>query len=259
MTQAKVGLIDIETAPLRGFVWGLWDQTVGLNQIDREWTILSYCFKPLGGRKKDIVYSDTQGDPLNDAKLVGELWQILDEYDFLIAQNGIRFDMKKIKARMILLGMAPPSPVRCIDTLVMAKRAAAFTSNKLEWLSTYLSTTKKDGHRAFPGFALWAECLKDNPKAWAAMRRYNIPDVTSMEEVYMRLRAWAPGHPNLAAYTDSELPQCPVCASTDLIQDGLYHTNVSKYHRYHCKACGSWSHDRYTINSKAKRRALLAG
>lgn len=258
MTQAKVGLIDIETAPLRAYVWGLWDQNVGLNQIDREWTILSYCFKPLGGGRRTIVYSDTQGAPLDDAKIVQELWEIMNEYDFLIAQNGIRFDMKKIRARMILLGMLPPSPVKCIDTLVMAKRAAAFTSNKLEWLSTYLSSVKKNSHKAFPGFELWAECLRDNPKAWQSMRKYNIPDVVSMEEVYMRLRPWAPGHPNMATYTEGEDMQCPVCASTKLVEDGLYHTAVSQYRRYLCTGCGAWSHERYTINSKAKRRALLA-
>lgn len=258
MSKAKIGLIDIETSPLRAHTWGLFDQNVGLNQIDREWTILSFCFKPLGGGKKTIEYMDTQGDPLNDRKLVERLREIMHEYDFLIAQNGKRFDMRKMRARMILHDLAPPSPVQIIDTMLMARQVAAFTSNKLEWLSTYLSDVQKSKHKAFPGFELWSECLADNPKAWAAMRKYNIPDVTSMEQVYLKLRPWVTGHPNVAAYHKGEDIACPKCGSHDVEKDGIAYTNTSEYNRYRCNSCGGWSRDRYTLNSKAKRRALLA-
>lgn len=258
MSEAKIGLIDIETSPLRAHTWGLFDQNVGLNQIDREWTILSFCFKPLGASKKLTEYMDTAGDPLNDKAVVQRLWEIMHDYDFLIAQNGKRFDMRKMRARMILHDLPPPSPVRVIDTMLMARQVAAFTSNKLEWLSTYLSKIQKSKHKAFPGFELWSECLNDNPKAWAAMKKYNIPDVLSMEQVYLKLRPWVTGHPNVAAYTASEEIACPKCGSHDVEKDGVVRTNVSEYHRYRCNSCGGWSRDRFTINSKAKRRALLA-
>lgn len=258
MTKAKIGLIDIETAPLKAHVWGLFDQNVGLNQIDTEWSILSYCFKPLGGGRGSIVYEDASGDPRDDTHLVYSLWQIMHDYDFLIAQNGKRFDMRKMRARMILRDLPPPSPVQVIDTMLMARQVAAFTSNKLEWLTTYLSSEKKSSHKAFPGFELWSECLADNPKAWAAMRKYNIPDVTSMEQVYLRLRPWAAGHPNVAAYTASDVIACPKCGSHNVEQDGVSRTNTSEYNRYRCNDCGGWSRDRYTINSKAKRRSLLS-
>jgi predicted RNA-binding Zn-ribbon protein involved in translation (DUF1610 family) len=258
MSKAKIGLIDIETAPLKAHVWGLWDQNVGLNQIDTEWCILSYCYKPLGGKKSSIVYRDNRGNPRDDSRVVRELWDIMHDNDFLIAQNGKRFDMKKMRARMILHGMLPPSPVQVIDTLLMARQVAAFTSNKLEWLSKYLSTEAKSKHKEFPGFELWSECLADNPKAWDAMRKYNIPDVTSMEQVYLQLRPWVTGHPNVAAYTTSDTIACPKCGSHNVVKDGVARTNVSEYNRYRCTDCGGWSRDRYTINSKAKRRSLLS-
>jgi predicted RNA-binding Zn-ribbon protein involved in translation (DUF1610 family) len=254
----KIGLIDIETAPIKGNVWGLFDQNVGINQIDTEWSILSFTYKPLGGKKSSIVYRDTSGDPRNDKDIVQELWDIMHDHDFLIAQNGKRFDMKKMRARMIMHGMLPPSPVQVIDTLLMARQVASFTSNKLEWLSTYLSNIKKSSHKEFPGFELWTGCLEDNPRAWRAMEKYNVTDVTSMEQVYLKLRPWVTGHPNVAAYTDSEKIACPRCGSHALREDGMKRTNVSAYKRYQCNSCGGWSHDRYTINSKAKRRSLLS-
>lgn len=258
MTQPKIGTIDIETAPLDAQVWGLYDQTVGLNQIKTEWSILSFTYKQLGAPKKQMLYVDTAGKPRDDRDLCAELWHILHENDFLIAQNGKRFDLRKIKARLIMHGFTPPSPVKVIDTMLMAREVAAFTSNKLEWLSEYLSSVQKLKHKDFPGFDLWRECLADNPKAWASMRKYNVVDVLSTEEVYIKLRPWVTQHPNIAAFYDDDVMRCPCCGSADLRQDGFAFTNVSKYNRYQCNSCGAWSRDRYTINSTAKRRSLLA-
>lgn len=90
------------------------------------------------------------------------------------------------------------------------------------------------------------------------MRKYNIPDVTTMEDVYIRLRPWVANHPNLAVYSDSVLVACPVCASDKVTENGHTYTNVGKYQRYLCGNCGAWSRGRYTLNSKHKRKALLA-
>ena len=39
---------------------------------------------------------------------------------------------------------------------------------------------------------LWTECLNGNRQAWAEMKRYNIHDVLSTEELYTKIQAWAP-------------------------------------------------------------------
>lgn len=257
MTGPKIGTIDIETAPLRADVWGLFDQNIGLNQVATEWSILSFTYKPLHGSRKSIIYEDTQGDPRNDAMVCATLWDILNDNDFLIAQNGKRFDMRKIRARLIMHGFTPPAPTKIIDTMLMARQVASFTSNKLEWLSKWLSNVQKLKHKDFPGHELWTECLADNPRAWASMKKYNVIDVVSTEEVYLRLRPWVTGHPNLAAYYDDDKRRCPACGSDSLVHKGTTFTNVSEYNRYQCNGCGAWSRDRYTINSKQKRKALL--
>jgi hypothetical protein len=257
MTGAKIGTIDIETSPIKGNVWRLFDQNVGLNQIDQEWTILSFSFVKLGGKKKDVIYMDTKGDPFNDYAVCEKLWQILDEYDIIIGQNNKKFDLKKIQARLIMHGFLPFSPVRVIDTLLMARQCAAFTSNKLEWLSDYLTEVKKSSHKAFPGFELWTECMRDNPKAWAEMEKYNTRDIISTQAVYLRLRPWVNDHPNLNVYHDDEKIRCPRCQSTDISLDGHVFTNIGKYPRYLCGFCGGFSNARRTINSISKRKSLL--
>lgn len=258
MSGPRIVTLDIETSPLQSMHWRLWKENIGLNQIGEEWTVLSFCAKWLDSR--EVIYRDVsdQEDYRDDSVILTELWAVLDEADFVIAQNGKRFDLKKIRARMVMHGMPPFSPVQVIDTMLIAKDTFGFTSNRLEWLSTYLSTIKKRKHNEFPGFDLWAECLKGNPKAWRAMRLYNIDDVRATEQVYLNMRPWAVDHPNVAAYWPDEEMRCKFCASTDLQQRGYQYTKVGQYHRYRCNHCGGWSRSRYTLNSKEKRAALLA-
>lgn len=259
MTGPVITLADIETAPIEGRVWGLFDQNIGLNQITKEWAIISFCAKPLFGKRKSVIYMDTSAkeDPRDDYEICAALWEMLHTTDILIAQNGKRFDMRKIKARLIMHGFPPPSPTKIEDTMLMARQVAAFTSNKLAWLSDYLSKVKKSEHKEFPGFELWSECLAGNPKAWAAMKRYNIPDVLSMEQVYLNLRPWVNTHANITVYDDHDELRCPVCGSNKVVEEGFTFTNVGKYQRYKCNGCGAWSRGRKTLNSIAKRRSLL--
>jgi hypothetical protein len=183
---------------------------------------------------------------------------MMDEADILVGQNSKHFDTRKLNARFIELGLPPPSPFKQIDTKVEAAKLAMFTSNRLEWLAAHLSDTPKDKHKEFPGFELWTECLNGNPRAWAAMRKYNPIDVKGTEDVYLRLRPWIEGHPNLAVYNDDEAPQCPKCGSTHLEKRGLARTQVGEYPRFHCVDCGGWSRGRYTQNTLAKRHSLLS-
>lgn len=257
--KPKILLIDIETAPILGYVWSLWKQNVGLNQIKEEWYILSYCAKWLGS--DEIMYRDVRNDPHSDSSLLPALWELLNEADIIIGQNGKAFDIPKIQARMVMAGMTPPRPFKVIDTMLMAKQQFRFTSNRLEWMtgdSAGLTEISKSKHAKFPGFALWAECLKGNEEAWDEMREYNVPDVTSMEELYLRLRPWYVGHPNLAAYVESEEVLCPRCLSSDIKQDGYTFTQTGKYEMYVCGGCGGWSRGRYTRNTIGKRKALLS-
>jgi DNA polymerase III alpha subunit (gram-positive type) len=250
--------LDIETSPIVAHVWGLWKVNIGLNQIVKEWSIMSYCAKELG--KKKVIYDDTSkmADPRDDSQLLIGLHALLCEADILITQNGKAFDMKKINARFIEAGMMPIPPIKIIDTMLIAKDVAKFTSNRLAWLSDHLTATVKSEHAAFPGMELWNECLLGNKKAWREMKRYNCIDVPATEELYLKLRPYMVGHPNLAAYYDDDVMRCPKCAGTNLTalaKPAL--TQTGEYTRYQCGGCGGFARSRYTVNSKAKRHSLL--
>lgn len=264
MTAPKIVTLDIETFPNLVFTWGLFKQMVGVNQIVRNWSIASMCWKWLG--EKQTHYIDCEADPTNDSLILDQCWAVLDNADIVIGQNSKHFDIRKLNARFIEAGMKPPSPYKQVDTKVEAAKVAMFTSNRLEWLAPHLTDVSKDKHNEFPGFDLWSECLKGNPRAWAAMRKYNPRDVVATEKLYLKLRPWIVGHPSVVNYDHDHgdidgkplRVQCPKCGSHKVTARGYYTTQVGKYHRYHCKSCGGWSRSRYTLNSKEQRAVLLA-
>jgi hypothetical protein len=255
----EILVLDVETLPIEAYIWQIWEPHVGLDQIQTEWTIAAFGAKWLGS--KDVIYGDTGGrgkkKVRDDKKLCQKMWQLLDDADIVITQNGVAFDIKKINARMAMHGMLPPSPVKHVDIYKAAKKHFGFTSNRLAWMSAHFTDTPKSEHKKFPGFELWKECLKDNPAAWAEMKAYNIRDVVATENVYLKFRPWITGHPNLSIYTGSEKPECPKCQSTHLQARGRMVLASGIYPRYQCQGCGGWSRGRMMMNGPAERKAKL--
>lgn len=257
--HARILILDIETAPIQANVWRIWQENVGLNQIDRDWFILSFAAKWLG--EEGVVYFDQSKskDIEDDTALLIRLHKLLDEADIVVAHNGKKFDVPKINARFALSGLRPPSPYRVVDTLQIAKAKFKFTSNRLEYLAERLNKKyKKLSHAQFPGFELWKQVMRGNKAAWAEMRTYNEHDVLALEELYLTLRAWDTKHPNVHVHNDAEEGHaCPVCGGVHLTKRGFATTNVGKFQRFQCDSCGAWSKDRTAINSKFKRKGLL--
>ncbi len=256
----RISILDIETAPVRAAVWGLFKQNVGLNMIRDDWFIMSFAHKWF--RDEKVVYLDQskQLDMEDDTALLIALHKVLDEADIVVAHNGRKFDLRKINARFIAAGMTPPSPYRIVDTLETAKRQFAFTSNKLEWLTGQLCTTKKLKHGKFPGFELWDQCLKGNPEAWEEMREYNIVDILSLEELYELFLPWDDRAPNYGNFVDEAEPVCPRCGSRHVTEAAKpYRTNVGLYKLYQCDSCHGWARGRTLQNSAAKRKTLMSG
>lgn len=256
----KILTLDIETAPYESFTWQIWDVNVGLEQIKTERSILSYAAKWLDSKK--MIYEDTSGRGAgkvrDDKKLMKGLWELLDKADIVVAQNGQRFDIKIINARLAMHNLKPYSPVRIVDTLLVAKRHFGFTSNKLAWMSKYLTDAKKSEHKKFPGFELWVECLKDNPAAWREMAKYNKLDVVATEQLYLKLRPWIKNHPNMASYAPSHEQACPNCGSKNVTKYGFATLQQGRYQRFKCVDCGAPSRGKQNLISPTNRRAQLA-
>lgn len=251
-SDLKILVYDIETAPIIGYVWGLWDNNVALNQIKKDWHLLSWAAKWYGQPTTKVMYMD-QRDAKNvedDSKILKGIWNLLNEADVVLTQNGRKFDQKKLNARFIMNGMQPPSTYKHIDTKQIASRHFGFTSNKLEYLTEKLNVKYKKGkHKKYPGFELWKECLAGNEVAWNELKKYNIYDVLSLEELYSKLLPWD-NTVNFNVYTGEDMV-CN-CGSKHLIKNGHVHAGMGKYQRYRCVDCGSNYRDRRSEKTTKK-------
>lgn len=197
----KMLYIDVETRPAKAYVWQQYDNNIDLPMLIEDGSILSFCAKWAGSSK--VIYHDQRGKEKNldnDKNIMMKLWKLMDEADIICWHNGNKFDKGKINARFIAHNLGAPSEYKTIDTLTLARSNFKFFSNKLAHLSKLLAKNhKKDSHNDFPGFSLWDQCMKGNIKAWNSMKRYNILDVLSLEEVFLQLAKFVKNNKNVAA------------------------------------------------------------
>lgn len=255
-SNPRILLLDLETKPLTSYVWGLWENNVALNQVESDWSILSWSAKWLG--EDEVFYQDNRHSKNleDDAELLKGLWKLMDEADIICGHNLKGFDDKKVSARFIQNGFKPPSSYRIEDTMILAKARFGFTSNKLEYLTSKLcKKNKKMDHAKFPGFKLWLECMKGNMDAWNEMELYNRMDVTSLEELYLILKPWDKKGYNINVFRESEEISCS-CGSIDFKKNGFAYTNTGKFQRYTCNKCGAETKSKENLLSKEKRKGL---
>lgn len=246
--KPKILFLDIETKYMLLEGWGLFNQNFSVDQIAEDWSILSYSCK--WAHSDEVLYSDVT--EMTEDELLQELHDLLNEADFIVAHNGRRFDIKKIRARMITRGFKPHSPVRIIDTLEIAKKEFAFTSNKLLHLTRLLcKKNQKSDHGKFAGHTLWKEFVRGNPEAIAEMREYNQIDVVSLQELYEILAPWSSKLPVFEVFDESN------SLNEDWIKDGFTYTNLGKYDLYKNVKTGAYRRGVKNLLSKEKRESLL--
>lgn len=242
MIDQNVWTLDIETSFCLVAVWGLGKQYVTKEQIIDDWHIMSFSAKRLNDSFRDVVYMETRNK--NDRPLLKKLWEIFNDADVIITQNGRRFDEPKIKARMMMAGFKAYKPFKHHDTWEQ-NTDKEFTSHSLDYMSEkFCIKYKKLKHKLFSGLSLWKECLgievkyHPNPSAWKEMKTYNIHDVLSTEELYLKTRGWSK---KSAPAIFTQNGQCTICGSRKLQKRGPTFHNKSHYQRLQCQKCGKWS------------------
>lgn len=253
----KILVFDIETSPMELYGFGLFDQNFSLDQIKTDWYVLSWAAKWFGSPENEVMYNDCRETAPDDYGIISQIWQLLDEADCVLTQNGTRFDVKKLNARFLHHGFPEPSSYLHIDTLKIARKKFALTSNKLEYMTDkFCVKYKKLSHGKFAGFKLWRACLEGNLEAWEEMKKYNMYDVLSLEELYMVLRRWDKSV-NFNAFSENEIYFCS-CGSSDFKWVGYAYGKRSRKDKYICTVCSQEHISKENLLTKAKKNSLMS-
>jgi DNA polymerase elongation subunit (family B) len=248
--KEKILVLDIETAPILVYGFGLFDQNHGLNQIVEDGFILCWAAKWLGEDK--IMFAGQQkvkkvkgqyaAVSTNDKEIVEKLAKLIIEADAVVTQNGKRFDIPTINGRLMQVGskIVIPKEVAHFDLLDVTRYRMKMTSTKLEYISSTINEKYKKlvKNVKFPGFEKHREIMLNNSdEAWDEMELYNKYDVLSTEEAYLKLRPWF--KPS-AVFSKPNYDIVCSCGSTHFIRQGTRFTEGRKYVRLQCTKCGSW-------------------
>lgn len=202
-----------------------------MDQVVDPGGVMSFAAKWYKG--KSVLFHSDHHD--GHAAMLQRAWELLDEADVVMHFNGKRFDIPHLQREFMENRMQPPSPYKQIDLLEVVKKQARFFMNRLAHVAPQLGMKGKVSHEGFP---LWLKCMEGDEAAWARMKKYNVRDVTELEDIYELILPWIPSHPSYAAFGGVDC--CPKCGGMDLQWRGYAYTNQSKFHRFQCKDCGGW-------------------
>lgn len=244
----KILVFDVESAPMKAFVWKRFKENISLDQTISESYMLCWSAKWLFDAK-------VMGDALtpeeaikeDDRRIVDSLYKLIDEADIIVAYNGKSFDIPYMNQRFLIYGYKPYTPVNVVDPYETAKTVFRFSSNKMDNIATQLGLQNK----IKTDFDLWKGCVNGDERCLDDMLKYNKQDVIVLEEIYLRILPWIKNHPNLSNYMGNK-QSCVKCGSErlTLIKDKHFYTPSGVYELYRCNDCGAIFRGKKNLNKE---------
>jgi DNA polymerase III epsilon subunit-like protein len=251
--NCKILLLDLESSLIEAFVWGLYDQNIKYDNVVQDWHLLCWSAKWLfDSEVMADVLTVKEAKEHDDKRICESIWKLMDEANLIVAHNGNHFDLKKFNSRFVKHGFRPPSSYQSIDTLLIARANFGFTSNKLDDLCTYFDIPGKTS----TNLELWRRCFYADKEALDEMKFYNKNDVEILEEIYIKLRPWIKGHPNLNLWNEEYVSVCPNCGGEIEIK-GDYYTPLNRYDAFRCLNCGAVGRSKSTNLEKEKSKLIV--
>ena len=234
---------DIETSPIKAYIWQAKTDFVTHDKIIQDWFMLTWAAK--WEDDEQVHYgrlTKAEAEAKDDSRIVKKLARLVESADVLVAHNGDRFDLPKLRTRMLVHGMKPLPPVATVDTLKQARSTFGFFSNRLDYLAKTLGNPGK--HHT--DFQLWVDAMHGDTSSLKRMDEYCRNDVVELERVYKTLKP----HIKLPRMVESTGVKCTACGSDDLQRRGYHRSKVATYQRFQCKGCGSWCRSRKSLEGK---------
>ncbi len=117
-----------------------------------------------------------------EKKMLKRFVKIMGEADECVGHNGDNFDIKEIRTRCIFYGVLMFPNYRSLDTLKKSRHYFNFASNKLDYITEYLSVSRKKK----VDFDLWVRVVEQNDMdALDEMGTYCDADVIALEDTFL--------------------------------------------------------------------------
>ena len=214
--DVKVLFYDIETSPALSFVWGAgWGKNIPYDNIIEDWKIICISYSWGDNDKVHRLEWDNDKTTRCDKSLVEEFVKILNQADMIVAHNGDKFDIKKIRTRAVYHNIPMRPMYKSYDTLKKARQHFKFDSNKLDSIAKMLGVGAKLHHT---GFQMWADCYYGDEDAMRLMGEYCDMDIIVLRDVYNALRHYSHHNIHRGAILGKPKYSCPHCGEDGELQ-----------------------------------------
>lgn len=239
---------DIETSPMIAYTWRVgWKININTDNIIEDWRIICISYKWEGDDKVHTLKWDKNKC---DKKLLEKFIKITNQADEIIAHNGDRFDIKKIRTRCIFHRIPMFPKYRSLDTLKKAKGNFSFNSNRLDYIAKFLGVGAKLEHE---GFQMWVKCMQGDKQALKEMIKYCEMDIIVLEDVYNELKGYVKHNTHGSIINGGYKHECPSCSNEEstLLKNNVTATGTIK-RLMECDSCEYV----YEISNSAYRMKL---
>ena len=240
---------DIETSPMIVYSWRVgWKLNIHTDNIIQDWKVICISYK---WEHEDNVKNLTWNKNQCDKKMLEDFIKIANTADEIIAHNGDKFDIKKIRTRCIYHRIPMFPKYRSLDTLKKAKSGFNFNSNRLDYIAKYLGVGAKLEHE---GFQMWVKCMEGDKNALKDMVKYCDMDIIVLEDVFLTLQNYIKPNTHTGVINGNPKYSCPCCGNKDdvtlLKNDVTEKGTISRV--MECNSCGQ----NYNISNSSFRSLI---
>jgi hypothetical protein len=233
----KILFYDIETTPLKTWVWRLGEQLLRHDQLDKDYSnynIICIAYKFDNEPVKVLHWDYNKQD---DKKMIRQFDEIASRADVVIGKNSDRFDIKHINTQRLLAGLPGlPDYFNTDDVEKQFRKYFMFPSYSLDYLSKELLGSGKMRMEMKD----WIDIVeKTNKKSFYKMLSYCKKDV----EDTFKLWKYAEGHfkPKFNHATFNGYLSCRICGSNKLKKNGTRVRNKTIFQMFHCNEHGGYA------------------
>jgi len=221
-SNGKVMVYDIETSLVRIEHWGTGKTYINHSQLsagrEGETRIISIAWKYVG---EDEVFALAWDDGC-DKEMMTEFMAYYNRCDMVIGQNNNSFDNKLVATRAAKHGLFLNRFVKSFDIYRKVKSVFKMQSYSMAYMAKFFGLTLKQSHE---GIRMWKMIQYGNPEEKAEylqkMVDYNIGDIVTTEELYMKLRPYLNTVRHEGVKAGKPRWSCPVTGSLNI---ELYNT-----------------------------------
>jgi len=211
----KILIYDIETSRVEAKLFWTGKTYINYKQIRGEPKIISVSWRWLGEETVSHLTWDLKTH--SDEVLMEKFLEVYNEADMVVGYNNNNFDDRWINARAMKYGLFVNVFVKSFDIIKQSKRLFRLLSYSMDYLAKFMDVTLKQSHE---GIIMWDKLEDGTPEEqkeyMAKMIEYNIGDIVTTEEIFLKLRKYMGHKINVSTYEGGEKYGCPHCGGTNV-------------------------------------------